>query len=149
MQSQDFHYYLQVRYGECDAQKVVFNARYGDYVDLAASEYLRAICPREQLPQGEFDYQVVKLTIVWKASARFRDVLAIAVRTSHIGNTSFTMDLDIHNQETGQLLATAEMTGVAVDVHTVEKMTIPEAMRDAMTADGKGLRIDHAGLFSA
>ncbi|MFP5307388.1 MAG: acyl-CoA thioesterase, partial [Gammaproteobacteria bacterium] len=24
-----FRYYLRVRYGECDAQKVVFNARYG------------------------------------------------------------------------------------------------------------------------
>lgn len=32
-----FRYYLRVRYGECDAQKVVFNARYGDYVDLASS----------------------------------------------------------------------------------------------------------------
>ena len=29
-----FRYYLRVRYGECDAQKVVFNARYADYVDL-------------------------------------------------------------------------------------------------------------------
>lgn len=148
MQPKDFHYYLQVRYGECDAQKVVFNARYGDYVDLAASEYLRAICPRQQLPQGEFDYQVVKLTIVWKAPARFRDVLAIAVRTTQIGNTSFTLEMDICNEDTGQLLATSEMVGVAVDVDTVEKMTIPEAMRDAMKEDGKGLRVDHAGLFS-
>jgi len=30
-----FTLYLRVRYGECDAQKVVFNARYADYVDVA------------------------------------------------------------------------------------------------------------------
>jgi acyl-CoA thioesterase FadM len=38
-----FRYLLRVRYGECDAQKIVYNARYGDYVDLAATEFLRAI----------------------------------------------------------------------------------------------------------
>lgn len=37
-----FRYYLRVRYDECDAQKVVFNARYGAYVDLAVGEFYRA-----------------------------------------------------------------------------------------------------------
>jgi acyl-CoA thioester hydrolase len=37
-----FRYYLRVRYSECDSQKVVFNARYGEYVDLAVTEYVRA-----------------------------------------------------------------------------------------------------------
>jgi hypothetical protein len=26
---------FRVRYGECDAQKIVFNARWGDYIDPA------------------------------------------------------------------------------------------------------------------
>src|SRR5262245_38413749 len=34
-----FRFLLRVRYGEVDAQKVVFNARWGDYVDLAVTEY--------------------------------------------------------------------------------------------------------------
>ena len=38
-----FRYYLRVRYSECDAQKVVFNSRYGDYIDLATTEFLRAL----------------------------------------------------------------------------------------------------------
>ena len=38
-----FTCYLRVRYGECDAQKVVFNSRYGDYVDVAVNEFLRAL----------------------------------------------------------------------------------------------------------
>jgi len=36
-----FRLLLRVRYGECDAQQVVFNARYGDYVDVAATEFYR------------------------------------------------------------------------------------------------------------
>ena len=30
--SKPFRYYLRVRYGECDAQKVVFNSRYSESV---------------------------------------------------------------------------------------------------------------------
>lgn len=37
-----FVHRLRVRYGECDAQKVVFNARYGDYMDVAVLEFMRA-----------------------------------------------------------------------------------------------------------
>lgn len=140
-----FRYYMQVRYGECDAQKVVFNARYGDYIDLAATEFLHCICDQEQLPGRIFDYQVVKLTIEWKAPARYRDQLEISVQATHIGNTSFTLALEIHNANTGQYLASGEMVGVAVDPVSVEKMTIPDVMREAMQQGGKGLFIDHAG----
>ena len=47
-----FRYYLRVRYGECDAQKVVFNARYGDYLDISLLEFLRAIGFGEAMAQG-------------------------------------------------------------------------------------------------
>src|SRR3954453_17477815 len=41
--AENFRYYLRVRYVECDAQKVVFNSRYAEYVDVAINEFLRAI----------------------------------------------------------------------------------------------------------
>jgi acyl-CoA thioester hydrolase len=74
-----FRYYLRVRYGECDAQKVVFNARYGDYVDLASGEFFRALGYGEELASGELDFQLVRQTFEWKAPARFDQVLEIAV----------------------------------------------------------------------
>lgn len=144
-----FRYYMQVRYGECDAQKVVFNARYGDYVDLAATEFLHAICDQDLLPGKIFDYQVVKLTIEWKAPARYRDQLEIRVKATHVGNTSFTLTLEMYNADTEQYLATGEMIGVAVDPVTVEKMTIPDIMREALARGGEGLVVDHAGRNQA
>lgn len=146
---QPFRYYMQVRYGECDAQKVVYNARYGDFLDLAATEFLHHICDQDQLPGGAFDYQVVKLTIEWKASACYRDQLEITVQASHIGNTSFTLAMDIHNNRTGQFLARGEMVGVAVHPVTVEKMSIPDIMRQALEQGGRGKFIDHAGIHIA
>lgn len=145
---QPFRYYMQVRYGECDAQKVVFNARYGDYIDLAATEFLHQICEQEQLPGGGFDYQVVKLTIEWKAAARYRDQLLLTVHVSHIGNTSFTLVMDIENVNTGQFLARGEMIGVTVHPETVGKMPIPGVMRQALEQGGQGEFIDHAGIHT-
>ena len=62
MNSNRFSYFLRVRYGECDAQKVVFNSRYGEYVDLAAAEFLRVLGFEHEIQTAELDYQVVKQT---------------------------------------------------------------------------------------
>ena len=71
-----FRYYLRVRYQECDAQHVVFNARYGDYIDHACIEFLRAALPRpHDAMDGTFEIQTVRQVIEWKAPARFDDVL--------------------------------------------------------------------------
>lgn len=138
----DFRYYLKVRYGECDAQKVVFNARYGDYVDLAVTEFLRVL----NLPTADghgFDYQVVKLTIDWKASARFRDVLELAVSTTQVGNTSFTVGVDFRIAGEEAVIARGEVTGVAVDRALTKQRITPE-MREILTRGAPGVLVDHA-----
>ena len=69
---------IRVRYGECDAQQVVFNARYADYVDLAATEYYRALFGGyHALIASGYDTQVVRLDIHWRSPARFDEVLAL------------------------------------------------------------------------
>jgi hypothetical protein len=71
--------FLRVRYGECDAQKVVFNARYGDYVDVAVNEFFRALGLGEALINGDLDFQLVKQTLEWTAPARFDQVLGVSL----------------------------------------------------------------------
>src|ERR1044072_5579282 len=66
-----FSYFLRVRYGECDAQKVVFNSRYGEYVDLAAAEFLRMLGFEHEIQTAELDYQLVKQTTEWRSPAPF------------------------------------------------------------------------------
>jgi acyl-CoA thioester hydrolase len=142
-----FQYLLRVRYGECDAQLVVFNARYGDYVDVAGTEYFRALFGGYQtlLEQG-LDNQVVKLNTSWKTPARFDDVLAISVETSHIGTTSYTLRLTFSNYQTNKELAVSEITYVMVDVNTFQKTPIPEKIRIKLRDGAINLVTDHAGL---
>ena len=143
-----FRYFLRVRYQECDAQKVVFNARYGDYIDLACIEFLRAALPRpEHVLDGTFEIQSVRQVTEWKTSARFDDVLEVSMWTSRIGTTSFTLSAEIRRAGAADLIATVETTYVHVDHATFTKREIDPVMRAALQAGASGKRVDHAGFL--
>jgi acyl-CoA thioester hydrolase len=143
-----FRYYLRVRYGECDAQKVVFNARYGDYVDLATSEFFRALGFGTEIASGEVDFQLVKQTFEWKGPARFDQVLEIAVFAKHLGNTSFTLMAEFRVAGQAPVIVTAETVYVLVAPHTLTKMTIPGPLRAAIEKGAPGRVIDHAAYLN-
>lgn len=140
-----FRYYLRVRYGECDAQKVVFNARYGDYTDLAVTEYLRALGFGEALVDGSFDYQLVRQTTEWKSPARFDDVIEASVRGIHVGTSSFTIACEFRRAGADALLARSET--VYVMIAAGSKTPVPAPIRAAILA-GTDACIDHAGWLA-
>ena len=90
-----FRFRLRVRYNECDAQGIVFNARWGDYVDIALTEYGRALFGAADVAATGLDWRLVKQTTEWDAPARFDDVLDIRVRTLRIGTTSFALGFEL------------------------------------------------------
>ena len=144
--TQRFRYYLRVRYQECDAQQVVFNTRYGDYVDLACFEFLRSTLPRPQdCFDGTFEVQTVRQVVEWKAPARFDDVLEVSMWTSRIGTTSFTLSAEIRRAGSPDILAAIETTYVHVDHKTFTKREIEPHMRAALEAGAAGRQVDHAG----
>jgi len=147
--SDRFRYYLRVRYGECDAQKVVFNSRYSDYADIAGLEFLRAAGLGEAVTVGGLDYQVVKQTLEWKSSARFDQVLDISVRASHLGNTSFSLLAEMRIAGEERIVATVETVYVLVAAHTLGKVPLPADFRAALEQGAKGKTIDHAAYLSS
>lgn len=140
-----FRYLFRVRYGECDAQKVVFNSRYGDYVDLATMEYLRVLGYEQELKTGELDYQLVKQTTEWKAPARFDQVIEAHVYAKHIGNTSFVLGTEFRVAGEEPVIVTVETVYVYVDTHTLKKQTLPDHLRASLTKGADGYVVDHAG----
>ena len=143
----NFTYLLRVRYSECDAQKVVFNAKYAEYVDVAATEFMRAVWGNYQdMLQKGIDNQVVNLSLSWKSPAAFDDVLAIEVTTAHIGNSSYTLAFKIYNHTSGVDIATAEVVYVMVSVKEYSKIAIPSDFRQKLDQGAIGILIDHAGV---
>jgi len=139
-----FRYYLRVRYGECDAQKVVFNARYADYIDISTLEFLRAVGFGESVINGTLDYQLVKLTIEWKAPARFDQVLELSIYTTRLGNTSFTVATEFRIAGDDFIVATGETVYVLVHPHTLVKMPLPADLRAALEKGAPGTIVDHS-----
>jgi acyl-CoA thioester hydrolase len=142
----DFEFRLRVRYGECDAQHVVFNARYADYIDVAITEYLRPVLGGVQamLTQG-IDTQVVHLSIDWQAPARFDEVIALHIRPERVGNSSYALSVRITRLDDGRELAMAKLVYVLVHAHSHEKLSINEDLRQRLMAGAPGVLVDQSG----
>jgi acyl-CoA thioester hydrolase len=142
-----FRYYLRVRYIECDAQKVVFNSRYAEYVDVAINEFLRAIGVLPEFVDGHLDFQLVKQTIEWKAPARFDQVLELSIAAIRLGTTSFTIATTFRIANEDRVIVTVETVYVLVDGRTLIKLPLPDALRSALEAGAAGRTTDHAAFL--
>ncbi|WP_166261691.1 acyl-CoA thioesterase [Marinobacter salicampi] len=141
-----FEFRFRVRYGECDAQAVVFNARYAEYVDIAVNEYIRTLFgDYRNLLNQDMDIQVVSLTINWKAPALFDDVLCATIVPGRLGNSSFSLKLGFVRFGTDLEVANADITYVLIAPSTGNKQVIPDSTRALLEAGAPGVLISHAG----
>jgi acyl-CoA thioester hydrolase len=141
-----FRFRFRVRYSECDAQTVVFNARYADYVDIAVNEYIRTLFGDYQnLLARDLDIQVVSLTVNYRAPARGADVLEARIRAGRLGNTSFTLHLEFVRHGDAQQVAEADITYVLIQPSKMVKAPIPAELRETLEVGAPGVLISHAG----
>ena len=146
--SAPFTLLLRVRYAECDAQKVVFNGKYGEYADVAMTEFLRAaVGGYDKLFAAGMDTQVVRLVTDFSSPARFDDVLSISVKTSSIGNTSFTLVMEMKDYPSNRVVGTTTATYVMVTVNEHKKMRVPDNVRNLLHAGATGVVVNHAGVL--
>jgi acyl-CoA thioester hydrolase len=137
-------YVLRVRYSECDAQGVVFNARFAEYVDIAAGEYFRALFGTLDTASLGWDCQLVKQTVEWKSSARYDDVLELGVRTVRVGTTSFTLATEFRRRGEPAVIVAAETVYVMIDPRTHGKQPVTAEQR-ATFDRGTDVVVNHAG----
>ncbi len=146
--NQQFRFYFRVRYGECDAQKVVFNARYGDYIDIAVGEFFRALGYQEEMISAELDFQLVKQTTQWRAPARYDDILEAQVACIQVGTSSFTFNVEFRLAGETDLICESETVYVLIDSDAQQKRAVDEPLRSRLLAGAPGTVHDHAGFRS-
>jgi len=143
----EFTHLLRVRYSECDAQKIVFNGKYAEFLDIAATEFTRAVWGNyDDILATGVDSQVVNLNISWKSPSTFDDVLAIGVQVGDIGNSSYTLVFDIVNYLTGAQIASAEIVYVMVSATEFSKMNVPDDLKLKLEKGAPGIVVNHAGV---
>jgi len=130
-----FHYPLQVRFADTDAQGHVFFGTYFTYFDEGLMAYLRNLgFPVKTLLEMGVDMFYVDAHCQYKASATFEEMLHVHARIGRIGNSSFTAELAIYKAVNGELLATGELTAVIIGVETRRPVLVPDKLRAAIAS---------------
>ena len=133
MPSHDFRFSCteRVRWSDCDAQGIVFNGAYFDYLEVAQAEYFRNLGFILYDPDGRrhFDTATVKATLEYIAPARVDDLIEIHWKVERIGNSSLTTRSEIHDRASGQLLLRAEIIYVDFDSDAGVSRRVPNDLR--------------------
>ena len=127
-----FVHRLRVRYHECDAQGIVFNAHHFAYFDITLTELWReAFGSYDAVREAGSDVVVKDAQATFHASPRFDDLLDIEMTIVKLGNSSMTCTFE--ERRDGELLVTGRMVHVFVDARTMAKQQIPAELRERLT----------------
>jgi acyl-CoA thioester hydrolase len=126
-----FCHELRVRYGECDAQGIVFNANFLAYVDVVLTEIWRqTMGSYDLLLETGVDTVVGEANLRFLAPGRFDDILRIEAGFDGLGTTSTLLKLWFRRGD--DLLVEADIRYVFVNLENWEKAAIPAAVRKSL-----------------
>lgn len=137
MPKEDFRFSceLRVRWGECDAQGIVFNAQYMNFIEVAQAEYFRNLGMRLYDTDSRrcFDLATVKATLEYMAPARVDDMLEIYIGVARIGNSSLTLRAEMYLADGAQPIHRAEAIYVNYDAELGKARAVPDDARRLIT----------------
>lgn len=139
-----FRCLFRVRFAEVDAQRIVFNSRYGEYTDMVVGELFCALFSVASA-RDTLDTRLVKQTTQWRAPARFDDVLEARAWVRHIGTSSFTVRTEFRRLGEELLLVEVETVYVAIDSEGIGSRPLSEQERAHIRGGARGVVIDLAG----
>lgn len=120
---------IRIRYSECDAQGIVFNAHYLNFFDIALTELWREAFGGYEQAVEEFgaDVVVAEATVRFRTPIRFDDEVDLVLRIARLGGTSMTSAIAIERD--CEVAAEGEIRHVYVDPETHRKREIPAGIR--------------------
>lgn len=130
IQDYRFAHRLRVRYSEIDGQKIVFNAHYSTYIDIATTEYFRTMLGDHLIELAEthtFDPVLKKITIEFIKPAKLDDFLDIHCRVVKLGTSSFQLKHMITRGD--ENLVEAEVIQVNYDTASGKAIPIPDDLK--------------------
>ncbi|MGB0872540.1 MAG: acyl-CoA thioesterase [Solirubrobacterales bacterium] len=127
---------LRVRYNECDAQGIVFNANWFVYFDAAMTEFWRETIGGYQHVPTAYSIEVVvaETGARFRGAARFDDVVNIVPKLRRVGTSSMRVEFDALRGD--DLLVEGFIECVFVDANAMQPTPIPDGIRNMLpTAD--------------
>jgi acyl-CoA thioester hydrolase len=130
-----YRHSIDVRYGDCDMQGVVFNAHYLAYADDAVTRWLAATLPGGMYVAGNdaasFDFMVKKASVTWIAGLKFPDTVDLDCAVTRWGRTSF--DVTVTGTVAGSDRFVVELVYVSVTPGTHSPCPVPDDVRSLLS----------------
>jgi acyl-CoA thioester hydrolase len=127
---------FRVRYGETDRMGVVYHAEYLAWCEMGRTEYIRSRgMSYAEMERRGTPLVVAQATVRYHAPARYDDMICVSTMLSELGSRGLTFDYLITNADSGQRLASASTTLVALDA-TGKAVTIPPDIRTLLGRTG-------------
>jgi acyl-CoA thioester hydrolase len=123
---------IRVRYGECDMQRVVFNANYFAYCDDAVDTWFRAATAarNESFESLGFDFMLKRAELVWHAPLVFGETAQLDCSVMRWGTSSFDVLVEGRVGESPRFTATITYVSVVPGLNTTTP--VPDVVRDLL-----------------
>ena len=120
---------------QCDHQGHLTAMHYVGMFDIAFWHQISAMgFTRAYLEERHRGFADVKDTLEYKAEVRVGGLVVIESGLLRIGGKSLTALHNMRDAETGELAATSEKITAYFDLEARQAVSLPDEMRDAMTA---------------
>ncbi len=128
-------YENRVRFEETDLQGIVFYGNYLTYHDETVSAFFRCLgYDDSQWSEGDWSVQVAHVSLDYRSSATFGDVLQHRMRVTGFGESSLRSEYRARRREDDVVVVEGEAVHVAVDGDAGETRRIPDTFREAVRA---------------
>ena len=123
---------LRVRYGETDQMGVVYHGNYAQYFEVGRVEWLRKFgMSYRQMEEDGIMLPVISLSINYKKSARYDDLLKVKTQLVKIPSATIEFDYEIVNEK-NEILAIGNTSLVFMDINRNRPTRCPKYILDKL-----------------
>ena len=123
---------IRVRYSETDQMRVVYHGNYAQYFEIGRVEWLRNKgISYKWMEENGIMLPVVSLTMNYKKSARYDELLTIKTILKNRTTVKIEFDYELYN-ESEELLTTGNSILVFVDMKTGKPVSPPQYLTDIL-----------------
>lgn len=139
MSEYKFYTPVQIRYGDIDAQWHVNNAQTVTLIETARFNFVQSLGIFDGTSFTDLGWIVADVHVSYLAPIFLTQKIRIGVRVAMLGNKSMTLEYQIEDEATGEILTKAETVMVHYDYHTHSSQPIPDDWRSKL-AEHEGLK---------
>ncbi len=123
---------VRVRYSETDQMSVVYHGNYIPYFEMGRVEWLRNKgISYKSLEESGIALPIVSMTINYKKSARYDDLLTVITMFKSQSSVKIEFDCEIRNEK-GELLTIAHFILVFIAINSGKPIAPPQYLLELM-----------------